>query len=261
MWRTPANQFRVLRRHLRLRQRDLAARTGLSRSTIGRIENGDWSTVGVGALQRVADALGARLQLWLAWQGERLDRLVDAGHAELQNAFATMLTSAGWLVTVEVSFNHFGERGRYDLLAYHPPTGILLVVEIKTAIGDVQATLGGLDIKVRLARQAASRLGWPPPRTIVPALVVADERQQHRVVAAHSALFAGFAGRGRTARAWIKSPAAGGTGLLVFLPMTNARLTSLRVANRGVRVRNGRLPKTSAAPGGPMSTLQPDSPP
>lgn len=41
-----------------------------------------------------------------------------------------------------MSFNHYGDRGRYDILAFHPPTGILLVVEVKTGIGDVQATLG-----------------------------------------------------------------------------------------------------------------------
>lgn len=88
-----------------------------------------------------------------------------------------------------MSFNQYGERGRYDLLAFHPATGIVLVVEIKTAVGDVQATLGILDVKVRLALDIARQHGWSEPRIAIPALVIADERQQHRVLHQHAALF------------------------------------------------------------------------
>ena len=116
----------------------------------------------------------------LSWQGELLDRLVDAAHAELQDAVVDLLTAAGWICAVEVSFNHFGERGRYDVLAYHAATGIVLVIEVKTAIGDIQATLGQLDVKVRLAREVARERGWRV-RRVVRMLVIADERQQHRI--------------------------------------------------------------------------------
>lgn len=173
----------------------------------------------------------------LSWQGEALDRLVDAGHAELQNAVVGLLRALGWLVAIEISFNHFGERGRYDVLAVHPAMRFVLVVEIKTAIGDVQATLGILAMKVRLAPAVAREQGWSAPFTVIPALVIADERQQHRIVARYPSLFAGFSLRGRPARAWLRRPVVAPDGLLLFVPMADGSVGSLRLASRGHRVR------------------------
>ena len=42
-----------------------------------------------------------------------------------------------------------GERGSIDILAWHPLTRVLLVIEIKSVVPDIQATLAGLDRKVR----------------------------------------------------------------------------------------------------------------
>jgi transcriptional regulator with XRE-family HTH domain len=255
MWTAIAQRFRVLRRHLQLTQVELAHLAGVSRGVVQRIESGAWQNVSVGVLERVPNALGAKLQVLVNWNGEQLDRLVDAGHAELQNAFAALLVAAGWMVRVEVSFNHYGERGRYDLLAYHPASGMLLVIEVKTAIGDVQATLGTLDVKLRLAVDVARAQGWPKPSAVVPVLVLADERQQHRLVAAHAALFARFSLRGRSARAWLKRPAAGVSGMLTYLPLTNSRVVSIRKATRGQRVRKPPQGATNASPEGTTSTL------
>jgi len=76
-------RFRVLRRRMGLTQEELAGLAGVSRRMVQRIEDGRWDTVSHGATRRVADALGARLRIVITWQGELLDRLVDAGHAEL----------------------------------------------------------------------------------------------------------------------------------------------------------------------------------
>ncbi len=261
MWRSIGNRFRVLRRQLGLRQEDLAVLARVSRRVVQRIESGEWEGLTFARVQRVADALGARFFTGLDWHGEQLDRLVDAGHAEIQNQVVALLRAAGWLVAVEVSFNHFGDRGRYDILAYHPPTGIVLVVEIKTALGDVQATLGTLNVKVRLGLEVARQQGWSGAQSVVPALVLADERQQHRLITRHAALFAPFSTRSRTARAWVKRPHANTGGLLLYLPMTNARTVSLRTANRGQRVRTrGRRPTSAPVPVH-MSAAMGDSPP
>jgi transcriptional regulator with XRE-family HTH domain len=258
MWFALGARFRALRHRLGLRQADLSRRARVSRRIIGLIENGRWEKVPFGALDRVTTALGARLFPNLSWQGEALDRLVDAAHADLQTNVAEMLRRLGWLVAVEVSFIHFGERGRYDLLAFHQATGTVLVVEIKTAIGDVQATLGTLDVKLRLALMCAHEQAWSGATTAVPALVIADERHQHRLVARHAALFARFDLRGRTARAWLGHPAAGVGGLLFYLPMTDVRNTSLRKANRGRRVRKARARMTSAPSAAQMSSARVD---
>lgn len=239
MWKTLGDRFAVLRRRQGLRQTDLADITGLSRHIIGRLERGDCDRMLFAAAQTVADALGARLVVYLTWHGEQLDRLIDAGHAELQNATATLLAAAGWVCAVEVSFNHYGDRGRYDILAYHAATGIVLVIEVKTAIGDVQATLGQLDVKLRLARHVARERGWTV-RHVVPMLVIAHERQQHRIVARHAALFASFALRSHSARAWLRHPTATPGGLLIYLPLREARAVSHRRADRSQRVRRGK---------------------
>ena len=101
---------------------------------------------------------------------------MDRVHAATQERAAASLRSLGWLTAVELSFNHYGDRGRVDLLAYHAPTACLLVGEVKSAIGDVQETLGRIDVKVRLGRSLASSTGWPEVRGVLPALIVTESR-------------------------------------------------------------------------------------
>lgn len=125
--------IRYLRRREGLRQADLAARANVSGPTISRVERGLVRGVPLGTIESVAAALGASVDLTVRWQGEQLDRLIDAAHAWLQQDAAASLTAANWTVRPEVSFNHFGDRGRVDLLAFHPGTGIVLVVEVKAA--------------------------------------------------------------------------------------------------------------------------------
>jgi Holliday junction resolvase-like predicted endonuclease len=68
---------------------------------------------------------------------------------------ARTLADAGWEVRAEVSFSSYGERGAIDLLAWHPETRTLLVIEVKTEIGAVESTLRVHDMKWRLAAQIA----------------------------------------------------------------------------------------------------------
>jgi len=116
----------------------LGARSGASRQLISRIERGDLAAIPVGTLRRVAAELDGTLTLQIRWRGEELDRLVDAVHARLQQATSGLLLSLGWLVRVEVSFNHYGDRGRVDIIAIHPTLRIVLVIEIKSGLGDLQ---------------------------------------------------------------------------------------------------------------------------
>lgn len=107
-----------------------------------------------------------------------------------------------------------GERGSIDVLAWHPASRTLLVVEIKSAVGDIQATLMTLDRKVRLAPIVARRFGWEILRT-ARLLVVGEGRTNRRVVEQHGAIFASaFPVRGRAAGAWLRQPSAAVSGLL-----------------------------------------------
>jgi hypothetical protein len=126
---------------------------------VSRLERGRLDGMTVASVERVATGLGATVSLELRWHGEQLDRLMDASHAALEKTIARNLRAGGCVVEVEVSFSIYGDRGRCDAVAYHPPTGTLLIVEAKTRLGDLQELLGRLDVKTRLGPQIARQLG------------------------------------------------------------------------------------------------------
>lgn len=183
--------MRALRRRRGWTQQRVAVEARVSRSVVGRIERGRADRVAVYVLVRVAAALGATVSTRLLWHGEGLDRLLDAGHALLGDAGLRLLQSLEWEAATEVSFNIRGERGTIDILAFHPPTGSLLVIEIKTVVPDLQAMLGTLDRKSRLATEVARSRGWDV-RTVSRLLVLPDDRTARRRVARHAATFAGI---------------------------------------------------------------------
>ena len=170
---------RALRRRRGWTQEELSARCGLSRSAVSRIERGQGDTLSVRVLTRVAGALGARIVLRVLRQGEELDRLLDADHARLVEWVIAVLTAAGWIASPEVTFHITGERGSIDVLAWHPATGHLLVVEVKSVMPDVQATLAGVDRKARLAPQIARMRGWQV-RSVSRILVLPNDRTARR---------------------------------------------------------------------------------
>lgn len=210
-----ADAIRVLRREHGWRQTDLGHRAGLSRDTVSRAERGALDGLTLGALSRLAAALDASLAVDLRWRGADLDRLIDRAHAAMQNRAAARLGEAGWLTRPEVSFNHYGDRGRCDLLGWHPRSRTLLVVEVKSRIGDVQDLLGRLDIKVRLGLVLAEQCGWSQPALVVPALVFRGDRATRAVLERHPAIFRRYGLRGRSALSWLRTPAYA-TGLVWF---------------------------------------------
>jgi transcriptional regulator with XRE-family HTH domain len=229
---------RLLRRRRRWRQADLAERASVSRQTVSRIERGQIGAVPVRAVTRVGEALEASVHLTVRWQGEELDRLADSAHAAIVELCASQLRATGWDVRTEVSFNHFGERGRVDVAARHVSTNTLLIGEVKSAIGNTQDTTGRLDVKARLGPVVASGVGWPPPSRVVPALVIGESRTARRLIQRHEVAFARFAVRGRRALAWLKRPDAAVSGLLWFVTVPDSHGVS---STRSGRVRVDRI--------------------
>ncbi len=122
--------IRAVRLRHRWRQVDVASRAGVSPTTVSRIERGRFDRFTVGTILRVCAALDSRVD-WIArWRGGELDRMLNAGHAALHETVARRLVATGWRVSPEATFSIFGERGAIDLLAVHPSTGTLLVVEL-----------------------------------------------------------------------------------------------------------------------------------
>lgn len=201
-------QLRALRQRQHLTQDDLSERAHTSRSEVGRAERGQIDALRLATLERIASGLGARLEVRLSWNGEALDRLLDAGHAALVEQVVQRLRASGWECAVEVSFNVRGERGSVDVLAFHPATRILLVVEVKSVVPDVQAMLMTLDRKARLGRAIAQQLGWSP-LGIGRLLVIAESRTSRRRVDVHGSLFAAaLPSRAIAIRAWLLEPHA-----------------------------------------------------
>ena len=93
----------------------------------------------------------------------------------------------GWIVVAEVSFAIYGERGIVDLLAWHESSSSLVVIELKTAIVDVDELIGTLDRKRRLAARIAAARGWEA-RSVSAWLIVGDSSTNHRRVADHRTL-------------------------------------------------------------------------
>lgn len=180
--------IRALRIRRRWRQVDLAAAARISRSMVARIEVGSAGSIPAGKLEAAAQALGARTDLRLSWNGEALDRLLDSAHAALVESVVGRLRRAGWEVATEVTFWIRGERGSIDVLAWHAASRNVLVVEVKSVVPDVQGMLSALDRKVRLALEIARDRGWSA-LTVSKLLVIGDGRTARRRVAAHEQTF------------------------------------------------------------------------
>jgi transcriptional regulator with XRE-family HTH domain len=198
--------IRTLRRRRGWRQEDLGAAAGVSRAAVSRIELGQADRLTVRALEAVAAAVGARVEIRLSWNGEALDRLLDVAHARLVESVVARLEESRWDALPEVSFNVAGERGSIDILAFHPPTRSLLVVEVKSVVPDIQAMLGSLDRKARLGRGVARERGWTVT-TVSRLLVIGEDRTARRRVAAFESTFRrALPERGAALDRWLRSP-------------------------------------------------------
>ncbi len=233
---------RALRRRRGWRQIDLAAAAGCSQGMVSLIERGHIDRASLRAVRRILAVLDARAVVTVYWRAGDLDRLLDEDSAVVVAAISGQLRRAGWLVETEVTYARFREHGSYDLLAFHPLMGIVLVVEIKTDLPSVEATLRKLDEKARLAPSIArERFGWQV-RTTARLLVLPDERTLRRRVERHRDLLDGvFPTRSVGVRRWINKPSGSISGLW-FVTVTNP---GRGIQRPGVRARVRKAPKPS----------------
>lgn len=225
--------IRALRRQRRWLQAELARRAGVSQAAISRIERGGVDRLAVHTIAQVVGALGARLSIRILAHGEDLDRLLDGRHAEIVEEIARMLRALAWVVVPEATFSVYGERGSIDLLAFHPATGALLVIEVKSTVPDVQATLAGIDRKARLAEQIARSRGWTV-RSVSRWLVLPGDTTTRRRIQTHSATFTAALPLGTIElRRWAASPSGPVSGILFVPPSPQA------TARHRIRTRRG----------------------
>jgi transcriptional regulator with XRE-family HTH domain len=215
----------------------------VSRETVAQIERGYAATVSVGAVRSAADALGARLDTMIRWQGGDLGRLLNHRHAAMHEAMARYIRSLeSWSSEPEVSFSIYGERGVIDVLAWHPAARAVLVIELKTELVDINEMMGTLDRKGRLADRIARERRWDP-ETVSVWLVVADTRTNRRALAAHATVLRGkYPTDGRAIRTWLRRP-VGPVQALSFMP----NVADPRLGHASRPIRRVVKPRTAAA--------------
>jgi transcriptional regulator with XRE-family HTH domain len=214
--------IRALRRRRGWTQVRLAEEARLSQAAISRCERGEADSLTHRTLLDIADALGAKITVTITWHGEGLDRLLDAAHADIVEAVVRLLRAAGWDVIPEATFSVYGERGSIDVLAYHPETGALLVIEVKSVVPDMQGMLSSLDRKVRHAPSLAKARGWKV-RSVSRVLVLPDDRTARRRIETHAATVDQVMPlRTAAVRRWLAEPARAIGGVL-FLPLGGRR--------------------------------------
>ena len=230
-------QFQAVRLARNLTQAEVACRAGVSRGSISRLERGEVSGITIATLRRVSGALVMLPIVTLGWRSPELDRLLDAAHAAMVERVCRQLSSHGWTCWPEHSFSEFGERGSIDILAWHPSTGTLLVVEVKTRLWNLQDMFMKIDRKRRLAPRLVVRLVDAKPLAIGTMLVLPETRAHRAAVDRHAATFAAaLPDRQVTVRNWIREPAGDLRGIW-FLKIARDTITRQRARPRRRRAR------------------------
>jgi transcriptional regulator with XRE-family HTH domain len=208
--------FRELRVRLGWTQRLVAEKCGVSQSTYSAIERGSFARMPIATVREVAAVLEVRLVIEPRWRGAAIDRILSSKHAHMTELVSSVLIAHGWEIRPEVSFNHFGERGVVDILAWHAATRTLLIVELKTELADVNDLLGTMDRRRRLASKIAEPFAWRP-NSVAAWVVVAESRtNRRRLAAVRTAVRAALPADGRAMSKWIARP-DGPIGVLSFL--------------------------------------------
>ncbi len=219
--------LRAIRVQRRRRQQDMAQAAGVSPASISRAERGAMSGLTLGSVRSIAAAYGVRVELQPRWRGGDLDRLLAAGHSAMHDVLARKLARhPGWQVTHEATYAFGAERGAIDALCWHPGARLLLIIELKTQVVDVNELLSAMDRRRRLARRMAADRGWIGARkedadaVSDPSVARAKVREEHGITVATWVLLA----EGRTNR---RRAAAHAAVLSESFPGTRERLAAI----------------------------------
>ena len=138
--------------------RDLAAKAGMSRSEVHRIEAAQ--SVSLEACIRVGLALGFDPQLTLRDRRSSSVRDADPVHAGMGEVEAGHLSPFGHVVRLDEPYQHYQFAGRADLIAADVEARALLHIENRTRFPDIQGFAGSWNAKrAYLGDELAKRLG------------------------------------------------------------------------------------------------------
>src|SRR4051794_17998734 len=184
------------RRTLGLSQKEIEHRTGIAQSAQSRFERGVSSSIDLAELEVLGRALGGRVRFvfdapfLVDRAGQR-----DLVHARCIAHVAGHLRATGWSVLTEVEIAGSFGPGWIDILAFHAPTGTLLVIEVKTELHDLGRIQRTLAWYMSRGSVAASRYGWRARRTHGSLLVLATDAVDAALSANRQLASAAFPGR------------------------------------------------------------------
>jgi transcriptional regulator with XRE-family HTH domain len=189
------------------RQVDIAAEVGVTRQCVSLLERGHLGSSSVHTVRAIAAAVGVDLPFAPRGRGAQFDQLIDEEHSSMVEAVVGRLAAEGWETMVEFSFNHYGDRGSVDVLAWHAARRALLVVETKSRLANLQETCRSLDTKARVVpRLAAQDRGWRAAAVGV-VLVLQESSRERGAVARRAAIFSSsFPARNMDVRDWLIRP-------------------------------------------------------
>ena len=191
-------------------------RARVSQQHVSDFERGQLGGMRFDDVRAMLAVVDARLVVTVTWRGGLLDRLLDEGHAAIVTAVAARLRAGGWDVLPEVTYAIYRQHGSIDILAWHAPSRMLLVVEVKTEITSAEELLRRHDEKVRLGPQICRERFNATPASVGRLLVVADTGANRRRVARLDAMLSSvYPRRGASLSAWLRRP-NGPTGGLLF---------------------------------------------
>ena len=227
-------------RHTRIRldlsQQAVAERVGISRGYLARVEAGCANPT-FAIVEGLGEALGLRLELLASpptFISER--RPHDIVHARCSGTVDRRLTSAGWLVAREVEVSDGRIHGWIDLLAFHPRTRVLLIIEIKTQLRDI----GGVERQIawyeRHAVAAARRLGWRPA-VVAAWLLALWSHEVDLAIVANREAFARFPDRAGHMLEVVRGATVAGRGLALLDPSSHRSDWLIRTRLDGRRSR------------------------
>jgi transcriptional regulator with XRE-family HTH domain len=201
---------RAVRRRFGLRQRDVAARAGVSQWAVSMVERGQLDRLPVRTVRGIASALEIRMPFEPRWRGGELPRLVDARHAALVEQVVARLASRRWEVVVEYTFSKFGERGSVDVIGWRAAERALVIVEVKSELDDMQNMLSVLDRKARLVPPlVATDRGWTAAVVGVVLVLPAGSTFRDGVAQFQATFAAALPSRAVEIRNWIAQPGPG----------------------------------------------------
>ena len=207
-------------------QRRLAHAVGLSQTLVSAIERAMLPDLPITTAVRVLRALDIPFDLRLvAPLSTRPVR--DAAHARCVAYVARRLEAHGFLVKTEVDVGGPGWFGSIDVLAYHPGSHILLVIDVKTELLDLGELQRQIARYERAAWDAARALGWRPRAVTGTALVLATDANDRRMATERAWFDREFTLRHRElmslAEAPRDPPARGRRGIAMIDPRTRRR--------------------------------------